>query len=914
MNSKLFFLSAISFIISLSLIAQQKTNVEKLNQLSDQFSKDWALKQARVYEFAANNNLQVRIEDENGRIIQMVDVEDGIPVYISTTNLGAAITTRTNELWEGGNLGLDLSGEGYDKLGEWDGGKVRTTHQEFNDGGSSRVTQMDNTSSISDHATHVAGTMVASGVVPNAKGMSYEGLLKAWDWNSDMSEMASAAAAGLEISNHSYEFITGWHHDGSWTWYGNASISPDEDYKFGFYGSLARSADIVAFNAPNYLITVAAANNRGEGPSNAGQGGNAEKDGGEDGYDCLPNGYSTSKNVLTVGAVYELLNYTSPEEVSMSSFSGWGPADDGRIKPDIVAKGVQVYSSLGNSNNTYASFNGTSMATPNTAGTLALLQQHYQDLNGGTPMRAATLKALVIHTADEAGPDPGPDYMFGWGLLNAQRATQLITDDQEQNVIDELELEEGVTYDREINVPDGVSDLTITICWTDPAGFPVGAQLDPLDPMLINDLDISIVDENLNSYYPYKLDPLNPSAQATNDSKNAVDNIEMVYISEPTAGTYTIYVDHDGSLQGNEQAFSIIISGIDEYDVLPECAGTLISPENNSTEVVVNQWISWTNASFASSYDVYFGTDGEGIDTPTSVFNGENFPTNGFSYVMDISTTYYLQVIPRNNVGAAESCDEIWSFTTMDAISEFPYVQDIEGVVTPGIPDFWNTQNYSEIEWLSTSITSNSGDNAMGCYNEEGFIETEMDNWFVSPPFYIENGLTYPVSFYYRSFLPNHSESLTLYWGNSPESSELNNLLFEASDFTTSGWEMVEVNLVPEESGIVFLGWHAESPDGYGVFLDDITIESEIITNINEPVADEARIYSNNGNLTIEANENWAGADLIVINLMGQVVYEGKYFQPMTIQMKTHNGAGLYFVTLRKDSKVLTEKIILSGD
>ncbi len=914
MYSKVILLSAISLILSLSLTAQQKTNVEKLNQLSEQFSQEWAERQARVIEFAANNNLEITVEGENGRIIQMVDVVDGFPVYVSTTNLGAAITTRTNELWSGGSTGLNLSGEGYDKLGIWDGGKVRTTHQEFNDGGSSRVTQMDNTMSVADHPTHVAGTMIAGGVQSNAKGMAYEGLLKAWDWNSDLSEMATAAANGLEISNHSYSYGGGWQWDGDWTWTGNANISPTEDYRFGFYGSQAKNIDNVAYNAPNYLIAVSAGNHRGEGPSNAGQGGNPEKDGGEDGYDCLSNGYTTSKNVLTVGAVYELLNYTNPDEVSMSSFSCWGPADDGRIKPDIVAKGVQVYSATGGSNNSYDSYNGTSMSSPNTSGTLALLQQHYQNLNGGTPMTAASLKALILHTADEAGPDPGPDYMFGWGLLNAQKAAQLITDDQGQNVIDELELDEGLTYEREINVPEGLSELVVTICWTDPAGTPVGAQLDPLDPMLKNDLDLTVIDENTNSFFPYKLDPLDPPAAATNDSKNAVDNVEMVYISEPATGTYTIQVDHDGPLQGNDQAFSIIISGIDEYDVIPECTSTLTSPDNNATGVSVNQWISWADATFASTYDVYFGTDGGGIDTPTNVFNGENFPTNGFTYVMEINTTYYLQVVPRNNVGTAEGCEEIWSFTTLDAINEFPYVQDIEGVSVPNIPEFWSTQNYSDIEWLSTSLTSNSGDNAMGCYNDGGLIETEMDNWFVSPPISVESGMAYPLSFYYRSFMPNHSESLSLYWGSSPEADDMNNLVWESVDFTTSGWEMAETNIFAPETGILFLGWQAKSPDGYGIFLDDITIEAGSLTGIEKPSADEVRIYSSNGYLNINANDTWSGADLSVINLMGQVVYEGTYSQPTSINLKTQKGTGLYFLTLRQEKNVITKKFVLSDD
>jgi len=910
MNMKIFFLSVIGIFIAINITAQTTTNIEKLNELSDQFAKDWELQQERVSEFATTNNLQVRSEDENGRIIQMVDVVDGIPLYMTTTNLGAAITTRASELWEGGSLGLGLSGEGYDKLGEWDGGKVRTTHQEFNNTGTPRVTQMDNTSSISDHATHVAGTLIAGGVAADAKGMLYGGLLKAWDWNSDVSEMSAAAAGGLEISNHSYSFLTGWDFSGSWTWMGNSSISPTEDYKFGFYSALSRSVDVVAFNAPNYLITVSAANDRGEGPSNAGQGGNPEKDGGDDGYDCLPNGYSCSKNVLTIGAVNEVLNYTGPGDVVMSSFSSWGPADDGRIKPDVVAKGVNVYSSFGGSNSAYASISGTSMSSPNTAGTMALLQHHYQNLNSGSPMRAATLKGLVIHTADEAGPDPGPDYMFGWGLVNAKKAAIIISDDQGQNAIDELLLEEDEMYSREINVPEGISELRITICWTDPPGLPVFPQLDPLDPMLINDLDLSIDDENLNAYYPYKLNPLDPAAAATNDSKNAVDNVEMVYISQPDAGTYTIHVGHEGSLEGSEQAFSIIISGIDEYLVLPECAEALISPENNATEVIINQWIAWADAPFASSYDVYFGTDGGGTVTPTNVFNGENFPTNGFSPLMDINTTYFLQVVPRNNIGTAQGCDEIWSFTTMDAISEFPYIEDIEGVTAPEIPEGWNTQDFSELEWLSTSLTSHSGNNAMGCYNTEGLIETEMDNWFVSPPLYIENGLTYPVSFYFRNFIPDHPESISLFWGNTPESSELNNLLFEASDFTASGWELAEIFLVPEESGVVFLGWHAESDAGYGVFLDDITIEAGTV-GIHETSTDEASIYLNNGNLTVEANESWSGADLLVVNIMGQVVYKDKYFQPMTVQLKARKGPGLHFVTLRKNNHVFTKKLIL---
>jgi hypothetical protein len=906
------FTVSFGILVSLQLYAQKVTNVEKLNQLSEQYAQEWELKQARVADLADRINIPIRMELENGRIIQLVDVVDGMPQYITTTNLGAAQTTRASELWEGGSTGINIFGEGYDKLGEWDGGKVRTTHVEFNDQGTSRVTQMDNTAPVSNHATHVAGTLVAAGLDGNARGMAYGGMLKAWDWNSDLSEMASAAANGLEISNHSYSYTTGWNYNGSWTWNGNPSISPVEDYKFGFYGNLARNVDIVAYNAPNYLITVSAANDRGDGPSDAGQNGNPEKDGGDDGFDCLPNGYSSAKNVLTIGAVEEVAVYTGPESVMMSNFSSWGPADDGRIKPDVVAKGVDVYSAFSNSNTAYGFLSGTSMSSPNTAGTMALLQNYYQSLNDGTPMRASTLKALVIHTAEEAGPNPGPDYMFGWGLVNAEKAVAVIADDQGQNVIDVVVLEQGETFTREINVPEGLEELRITVCWTDPAGFPVPPQLDPLDPMIINDLDLYIEDEGSNMYYPYKLNPLDPAAPATNNSKNYVDNVEMVLVSEPIGGTYTIHLGHEGSLSGGEQVFSIVITGIDEYSALPQCAAELAIPENGATEVLINQWISWDQAPYASSYDVYFGTDGEGTEIPTNILNGDNVTTNGFEYLMNINTTYYLHVVSRNSNGVAEGCDVIWSFTTMDAISDFPYVEDIEGIISPEIPEFWHTQNFSELEWLSTSLTSHTGNNAMGCYNSEGLIETEMDNWFVSPPFYVENGMVYPVTFYYRNFIPSHSESISVYWGNTPETSKLSNLLFEAANFSGSGWFLGEGMLMPQESGVVFLGFHAASPDGYGVFIDDITIETGTTTGVTENTFDEIKVLNNSGQLTIIADEKWFGAELSIVNLMGQVVYTGEFKGTTSLSLNQSSRAGLYFVSLRSEKDLVTRKVIIT--
>ncbi|MEZ5084381.1 MAG: S8 family serine peptidase [Bacteroidales bacterium] len=93
----------------------------------------------------------------------------------------------------------NLNGSGY-LIGEWDGGGIRLTHQEF-DG---RVSQMDAPAATSSHSTHVAGTMIAQGQTASAHGMANAANLNAYDWDNDITEMTSAAASGLTLSNQSY--------------------------------------------------------------------------------------------------------------------------------------------------------------------------------------------------------------------------------------------------------------------------------------------------------------------------------------------------------------------------------------------------------------------------------------------------------------------------------------------------------------------------------------------------------------------------------------------------------------------------------------------------------------------------------------------------------------------------------------
>lgn len=503
------------------------------------------------------------------------------PEYYFTYNLQGAQTISTDKVWPNGILGLSLAGQQM-LVGEWDGGAVRTTHETF--GG--RAQQMDGATTLSDHATHVAGTIIgqSSPVNPNVRGMAYQANLAAYDWNNDEAEMAQAAANGLLVSNHSYGLITGWawgdfggFGSNEWYWFGNA---PDTiDVAYGRYSEQSSVWDTIANLAPNYLIVKAAGNDRGMGPA-AGTAhrvwnGSAwvistttrQRAGGASGFDCISHA-GVAKNVLTVGAVEGITGgWLQPSQVVSSSFHGWGPTDDGRVKPDIVAKGVGVLSASSTGNTDYVSKNGTSMASPTVSGSLILLQQHYRSLNQNTPMSAAMLKALVIQTADEAGTTPGPDYTYGWGLMNTAKAVQVISNQTNHRFFGGGVAQGGTKAYTVYS--DGTQPLKVTMAWNDPARTATSYTLNGSTKALVNDLDVRLVRvADATSTLPWTLGGLANATAGAIRADNDRDNVEQIVLDNPSPGIYEVRVSHKGTLTGGQQLFGMAISGISQQQVM----------------------------------------------------------------------------------------------------------------------------------------------------------------------------------------------------------------------------------------------------------------------------------------------------------------------------------------------------------
>lgn len=530
----------ILLLIFSNLVLGQEYNPNVLLDISAKEKIKAIERKERVSEFLKTSDYQKTIQLEDGNEAVLVDIIDGHPQYMATHNLEARHTTGVEYIQSENGMNLPLHGANL-IIGVWDGGLVLNSHQEFQ----SRIKNKLG-SDYSNHATHVTGTIAASGVNPEAKGMLPEVTIHSYyAFDDDLGPMAEEAANGLILSNHSYGLILGWRFNGNnWQWFGQED---GNDNRFGSYTSDSRSIDNISYNAPYYTIVWSAGNDR----SDTGDGTRPP-----DGPFNIVGPAASAKNIITVGAITGFENYEGPSSAEISSFSSWGPTNDGRIKPDLVGDGVGVLSASSGGDDQYVTLQGTSMSAPNVTGSLGLIQEYFRQ-DADTFMTSAQLKSLAIHTAREAGAGPGPDYKFGWGVLNTIDAIKVLQGrNNNDTLLTQATLNNGEIHEYEL-IPDNKTKLTATVVWTDVPGSVT--ELGSSIPHLVNDLDVHLEDEAGNKFYPWRMDPENFGGTAKK-GVNSLDNVEKLEFQVPNVRKYKLVVSHKGQLVNNSQTYALTLT------------------------------------------------------------------------------------------------------------------------------------------------------------------------------------------------------------------------------------------------------------------------------------------------------------------------------------------------------------------
>ncbi len=839
-------------------------NLTKLENLRQSLQQKASEEKQKALLLAQQNGWQTKFTTKDGSLVELQKVVDGKPIYYTTFNAAAAKSTRADHLNSGGSLGLSLNGQNL-TAHVWDGGIARATHREYDGaGGTNRFTVGDGSSSQNFHAAHVTGTIIASGVTASAKGMAPHAKAVGYDWNSDTSEATTAAANGMLISNHSYGY--------------RASQIPD--YYFGAYIGVSRDWDQIMFNAPQYLMVVAAGNDGNDNSSN----GNPLN--GNSSYDKL-SGHSTTKNNLVVANANDANIDANGNliSVTINSSSSEGPTDDYRIKPDITGNGTQLYSTYHNGDASYNNLTGTSMASPNVTGSLLLLQEHYNNTQG-TFMRAATLKGLALHTADDAGAS-GPDAVYGWGLLNVKKAAEAITQKGTQSRVQELTLNSGQSYTITVD-SDGTSPLLASISWTDRPGTANTGTANVTTPVLVNDLDIRVSKSGTN-YLPYKL--TGPTTNAKQD--NNVDPFERVDVAN-ASGTYTITVTHKGSLTGGSQDFTLIVTGATGTSVCDATVPTGVSTSDVASSSATVSWSAVTGA----SYDVKYRQVGTSTWT-TNAVSGTSTSLTGLSPL----TSYEVQVRSKCSSGNSAYSASV-NFTTPDVppiscsstVSTFPYGQGFES------GDGWTQVTGDDGNWVRRSGSTPSSGTGPSSASEGSFylfleastngsagqIGNNATAILESPCFDLSSATS--ASFSFKNHMYGNNIGTLTVQGSSDGTTWAN--LWTASGSKGNQWNSDSVDLAAYAGGIVKLRIVGKTGNGWSsdIAVDDLSVATSGGGSDTEAPSTPTSLTASNTTQTTTSLSWTASTDNVGVT--GYDVYQGAT-KIATVTGTTYNVTGL---------------------
>ncbi|MGE4650641.1 MAG: S8 family serine peptidase, partial [Myxococcota bacterium] len=283
-----------------------------------------------------------------------------------------------------------------------------------------------------------------------------------------------------------------------------------------------------------------------------------------------------AKNAVAVGGIHGYDSMSrNDDEWNLASI---GPAADGRIKPDLSNFYGFIWTTADTDDDEYRNFNGTSGATPATAGHFGLLFQMWADgvFHGGPGQgldvfdsrpHASTARALMIHSAFQYEFN-GSDHNLtrvhqGWGFPDVQNLYQLAEahDWSLPILVDESAVLEPLASHRYRLDSAGNTPLRATLVYRDPAGVP-GAAVHR-----INDLSLRITSPSGQVYWGNNgLDSGNWSQPG--GVSNQLDTVENVFIETPEAGTWEIDVLGDEIVEDGhvgtpemDAVYSLVASG-----------------------------------------------------------------------------------------------------------------------------------------------------------------------------------------------------------------------------------------------------------------------------------------------------------------------------------------------------------------
>ncbi|MDG1334121.1 MAG: S8 family serine peptidase [Crocinitomicaceae bacterium] len=429
--------------------------------------------------------------------------------------------------------------------------------------------RLDNSTATGTGQTHgdgVAGIMTGAG-------------------NLDPTKRGMAAGSDVYVSNYASNFMDAATVDRINNGTVQITNSSYSNGCNGGYTSTTVTVDDQAYNNPTLLHVFSAGNS---GTSNCGYGAGST-------WGNITGGHKQGKNVIATAN-------TSFEGILENS-SSRGPAYDGRIKPDIAANGYQHLST--DEDNDYLTFGGTSGAAPGIAGISAQLYELYGDYNGGDLPDAALIKASILNTANDAG-NVGPDFKFGWGIVNGLRAGMLLEDGRHLS----SSVSQGSSNSHTISVPAGTEQVRFMLYWSDPAAA------NGANTALINDLDLVVNDPGAGTYLPWLLDHTPNTTTLDLPATTGADhlnNMEQVLINNPTAGNYTIDVSGFAVPMGPQEYFVVYEIISDEITVTYPNRGEKMVPGEQES-------IHWDAPESSGSFDLEYSDDnGASWNTITTV-------------------------------------------------------------------------------------------------------------------------------------------------------------------------------------------------------------------------------------------------------------------------------------------------------